>query len=130
MIVAAIQFTLGQSPCLSVEVYDADSNSSNDQTDDRDMTVSTSIEEATKRGRSSLFPAGDEKGTQPILFGTDVACMRIVSDAELIGESLDAGTWLCGEIRFSLGRGVVFRSAQQRTARHDRTRGSLLFRRS
>jgi len=44
MIVAAIQFTLGQSPCLSVEVYDADSNSSNDQTDDRDMTVSTSIE--------------------------------------------------------------------------------------
>ncbi len=30
----------------------------------------------------------------PILFGTDVACMTMVSDAELICESRDAETWL------------------------------------
>jgi len=42
------------------------------------------------------------------VFGTTVAGMRIVSVAELIGESLNGETWLCGEVRFSLGRGIIF----------------------
>ena|GEM_PF-2713365 len=46
------------------------------------------------------------------MFGTTVACMRIVSVAELIGESLNGETWLCGEVRFSLGRGIVFFGAR------------------
>jgi len=33
------------------------------------------------------------QGIQPILFGTDVAFMRIVSGAKRICESLDAETW-------------------------------------
>ena len=46
----------------------------------------------------SFRAAEDEKGkayqgTQPILFGTDVAFVRIVSDAELVCKSRDGETW-------------------------------------
>ena len=45
------------------------------------------------------------RGSDPILFGTDVACMRIVSGPELICESRDAETWL--------RRGEVFAGTRQ-----------------
>jgi len=46
--------------------------------------------------RKSQIPesSSESMSCDPIVFGTDVACMRIVSDAELICESRDAETWL------------------------------------
>ena len=54
---------------------------------------------------------GGRKGTQPIVFGTPLAWLWIVTGAWLIGKSRSSDEWH--------RRGVVFKSAQQRTARHD-----------
>jgi len=64
-------------------------------------------------------PRDDEKRTQPIVFGTPLACLWIVTRAWLIGESRSTDEWH--------RRGVIFQSAQQRTARHAESRGCLLF---
>jgi len=47
----------------------------------------------------------------PIVFGTPLACLWIVTGAWLICESRSSDEWH--------RRGVIFQSAQQRTARHD-----------